>query len=397
MFSASAADLLKEVPVSSSSALAALHGTTAARLAAAGAVAGGLIAGVGIDGGAGADGDSFVDAEGYFTLRIGEVLSGRYRVVGYQGKGVFSNVLRVHDLADQDREYVVKVIRNKEVMRAAGLREAAFLKTLAANDPENRRHIVRLQACFDHKEHLCLVFEPMSMNLREFIRNLGGTGCSLMATRRCAKQLLTALKHLKRCRILHADIKPDNILVDEAMSKVLLCDFGSAASLDSPCEVTEYLASRYYRAPEVIVGLEYSEASDMWAAGTVLYELFTGKILFPGDSNNEMLRMMMEVCGEFRKKILRPGKFAYKHFDDTGAFLMKRKDPLTQQELRYPVHITEASKSLKQMLMASGTLSAYEMERVPAFCDLLLKMLTLDPAKRITPEDALKHPFIAQS
>ena len=103
---------------------------------------------------------------------------------------------------------------------------------------------------FEHKDHLCLVFEPMHMNLREVVKKLGGVGLNILAVKSFAKQMFTALRHMKRCNILHGDIKPDNILVNEQMNQVKICDLGSAGEIHK-CEITPYLVSRFYRAPEI--------------------------------------------------------------------------------------------------------------------------------------------------
>jgi serine/threonine-protein kinase PRP4 len=92
--------------------------------------------------------------------------------------------------------------------------------------------------------------------------------------------------------------------VNEAKNVLKLCDFGNAM-LAGMNEVTPYLVSRFYRAPEIILGLPYDHPLDMWSVGCCLYELYTGKVLFPGPSNNDMLRLHMELKGPFPKKMLR--------------------------------------------------------------------------------------------
>lgn len=100
--------------------------------------------------------------------------------------------------------------------------------------------------------------------------------------------------------------------------------------------ITPYLVSRFYRPPEVILGLPYGFPMDMWAIGCVVYELFTGKILFNGRTNNEMLRRMMDVKGPFPKKMLKKGAFTAKHFDSDPAlsFRSYEDDPVTRQPVR---------------------------------------------------------------
>ena len=108
-------------------------------------------------------------------------MDGRYRVVGNQGKGVFSTVLRVRDQGADNRELVIKVIRHNDVMRKAGEMELNFLNSIAAKDPEGKKYCVRILSHFIHADQLCLVFEPMHMNLREVVKKLGGTGLNIRA------------------------------------------------------------------------------------------------------------------------------------------------------------------------------------------------------------------------
>ena len=201
--------------------------------------------------------DNWDDAEGYYRVRIGEILDSRYNVYGYTGQGVFSNVIRARDQFRDDQDVAIKIIRNNEVMHKTGLRELEILKQLNAADEEDKYHCLRLFRHFFHKQHLCMVFEPLSMNLREVLKKYGKTvGLHIKAVRSYAQQLFFSLKHLKKCGILHADIKPDNILVNNSKLILKLCDFGSA-SYATENDITPYLVSRFYRAPEIILGLNY--------------------------------------------------------------------------------------------------------------------------------------------
>ena len=264
--------------------------------------------------------DSWDDAEGYYKYRAGDVLTDsvahrQFRVVGLQGSGVFSTVLRVREegAGAAEGELVVKVIRNNETMYKAGVREVEFLARIASFGTASsssssssastagpatapRKHIIALRHHFHHRNHLCLVFPPYAMDLRRIIKKFGSVGLSLPAVRMFGHQLLIALRCLSRAGVVHGDIKPDNILVSESLNDCALCDLGSA-SMVTECEVTPYLVSRFYRAPEVILGMAYGCGIDLWSVGCVLYELYTGKILFDGHSNNDMLGKVMELKG----------------------------------------------------------------------------------------------------
>ncbi|XP_025830519.1 serine/threonine-protein kinase PRP4 homolog [Agrilus planipennis] len=210
--------------------------------------------------------DNWDDTEGYYRVRIGENLDNRYTVYGHTGQGVFSSVVRARDQARGSQDVAVKIIRNNEIMHKTGLKELEVLKKLNDADAEDRFHCLRLFRHFFHKQHLCLVFEPLSMNLREVLKKYGkNVGLHIKAVRSYTQQLLLALKLLKKTGVLHADIKPDNILVNESKLVLKLCDFGSASYITDN-EITPYLVSRFYRAPEIILGIAYDYAIDMWSA-----------------------------------------------------------------------------------------------------------------------------------
>ena len=111
--------------------------------------------------------DNWDDAEGYYRVRIGEVLDTRYSVFGYTGQGVFSNVVRARDAMKTNQEVCIKIIRNNEIMHKTGLKELEILRRINDTDPDDKYHCIRLHRNFFHKQHLCMVFEPLSMNLRE--------------------------------------------------------------------------------------------------------------------------------------------------------------------------------------------------------------------------------------
>jgi serine/threonine-protein kinase PRP4 len=159
-------------------------------------------------------------------------------------------------------------------------------------------------------------------------------------------------------------------------------------------EITPYLCSRFYRPPEVMLGLPYEHPMDMWSVGCVVYELFTGRILFPGKTNNEMLKLMMAVKGPFPKKMLKRGEFVYKHFegDANMSFAMLEEDPVTGR----PVRRLVANPAVKHDFAALLAGQSPDRVKVAQLADLLERMMALDPDKRITPKEALRHPFIKE-
>uniref|UniRef100_A0A3P8XK19 Serine/threonine-protein kinase PRP4 homolog n=1 Tax=Esox lucius TaxID=8010 RepID=A0A3P8XK19_ESOLU len=311
--------------------------------------------------------DNWTDAEGYYRVNIGETLDKRYDVYGYTGQGMFSNVIRARDTARAGQDVAVKIIRNNELMQKTGLKELEFLKRLNDADPDDKFHCLRLFRHFYHKQHLCLVFEPLSMNLREVLKKYGkDVGLHIKAVRSYTQQLFLALKLLKRCNILHADIKPDNILVNESKTILKLCDFGSASHV-ADNDITPYLVSRFYRAPEIIIGKPYDYSIDMWSVGCTLYELYTGKILFPGSSNNHMIKLAMDLKGK-----------------------MPNKEKVTVMSTINP------TKDLLADMIGGQRLPEEQRKKVLVLKDLIDSTLMLDPAKRISINQALQHPFIQE-
>ena len=340
--------------------------------------------------------DDWDDQEGYFKVRVGEIMNARYEVSGTSGQGVFSNVVRARDLEQPGITVVIKIIRNNEVMHKHGLKEVEYLKRINDADPNDKLHCVRLFGSFYHKQHLCLAFEAMAMNLREVLRRYGrDIGLHAKAVRSYSHQLFLALKLLKKCNLIHADIKPDNILVNEQKNLLKLCDFGSA-SLSTENEITPYLVSRFYRAPEIIIGQTYDFAIDMWSIATTIFELYTGKICFPGKTNNEMLKLMQEMRGKMSTKQIKKGQFKDKHFDDNFNFLNVDIDKVTQRERVKVMNVIQPSRNLVSELTGKQQLTDAERKTVANLANLLERALHLDPAKRLSVSDALQHPFITE-
>ncbi|PKS06729.1 hypothetical protein jhhlp_006803 [Lomentospora prolificans] len=349
----------------------------------------------------GADGGGLledVDKDGYYKIRIGEVINGRYQVQTTLGKGMFSGVVRAVDITNKQLA-AIKIMRNNDALRKGGFTEIAILQKLNEADPDNRKHIVRFWRHFDHKGHLCMAFENLSLNLREVLKKFGNNvGINLNATRAYAHQIFVGLAHLRKCGIIHADLKPDNILVNESRNVLKICDLGTAIDkLDAATahnEITPYLVSRFYRAPEIMLGMPYDYAIDMWSIGCTLYELYTGKILFTGDSNNQMLKSIMEIRGKIAPKTYRRGELAAMHFDEKGNFVSVERDKILGKTTIKTLPLVKPTRDLRTRLMAaSNGMDDAEAGDLNHFIDLLEHCLALNPDKRIKPTEALKHPF----
>ncbi|OQR82710.1 serine/threonine protein kinase [Achlya hypogyna] len=342
------------------------------------------------------------DSDGYYRPTIGEMLNGDLRVVGQAGKGVFSTVLLCK--TPTDATVAVKLIRANDTMRDAAQTEIKLLREL--QEGHKSKYVVKLLSSFEHRNHMAMVFEPMQMNVREAMKKFGGRdGLSLKGVKVFCKQLLFGLDHLVKHNVVHADIKPDNMLLDEKGSMVKLCDFGSAfksTSADAH-DPTPYLVSRFYRAPEIILGLPYHHPVDMWSIGCCVYEMYTGKVLFPGQTNNEMLKLFMEIKGRFPGKLLRKHRTVYlekllmePHFDESLRFISREIDRVSAKPMLRVINNTNATKDLGAALLAARA-PTDDKKLVLDLKDLLDKIFALDPSKRISVKEALRHPFLQSS
>ncbi|KAK5132702.1 hypothetical protein LTR08_008746 [Meristemomyces frigidus] len=343
--------------------------------------------------------DNWDYPDGHYRIILGELLDGRYAVQQQIGKGTFATVVSAQD-TKTGASVAIKIAANNETMYKAGQKEMDFLQILNQHDPEDKKHIIRLLRHFDHKGHMCIVFEALSADLREVLKKFGrNVGLNLKAIRSYAQQMFMALAHMKKCQILHADLKPDNILVSDKRSVLKVCDLGTAAFADD-AEVTPYLVSRFYRAPEVILGMPFDYAIDMWSIGCTLFELYTGRIMFAGADNNQMLRAIQECRGKLPIRMLKKSSLGDKHFDLDGNFFSQERDALTGKTGVRQVHFNKLppGRDLRSRLSGNARgLAPAELREHASFVELMERCLQLDPARRITPGEALRHGFVAHA
>jgi serine/threonine protein kinase len=342
--------------------------------------------------------DDFDNSEGYLKYKIHTTLDDdRYEIIEELGKGMFANVFRARDTSQPNKLVAIKIIRNNDAMRVSGASEIRILEKLNEEDPHNKKHIVRFFGHFDYKQHLCMIFEDLGPNLRDILKRHGrDVGLNMPPLKQWSYQLFLGLAHLKKCMIVHADLKPDNILVTKDLKSVKICDLGTAADFRDNLDTTAYLASRFYRAPEVILGMKYDYGIDMWAIGCTLFELWTGKILFTGRNNNQMLKAIMEVKGNFSMKYLKKGEFSGKHFEDNGDFVSVDIDPKTQQWVTRKIKVIKPARGrdIKSRMKQVGDPKNFaEKKDVELLADLVEHCLTPSPDRRIKPEEALRSPF----
>lgn len=345
----------------------------------------------------------------YVNSVLGNKDGQRYLVLELLGKGTFGQVARCLNL--RTRELVaVKVIKGKEAYYSQSLMEITILDLLNRHyDPQDRHHVIRLYDTFQHQTHLCLVFELLSISLYDLLKQNKFRGLSTNLIRVFTTQLLDSLCLLSEAHIIHADLKPENIMLKDLDSpEIKMIDFGSACHDQKT--IFTYIQSRFYRSPEVIIGLPYTLSVDMWSLGCILAELFLGLPLFPGTSEYNQLNRIVELLGlppVYMMELGRHGAdFFNKTFDESGLkrYSLKTLEQYSQerntQELpskRYlplmPIVELIRTYPIPSKLTKPSEIQK-ELNNRLKFADFILGLLALNPLERWSPQQARLHPFI---
>mmetsp|Transcript_59098 Transcript_59098/g.190072 ORF Transcript_59098/g.190072 Transcript_59098/m.190072 type:complete len:241 (-) Transcript_59098:37-759(-) len=228
-----------------------------------------------------------------------------------------------------------------------------------------------------------------------------GGGLPVPTLAQYVRQLFQGLRVLRKLKVIHADLKPDNLLMTMNKAEIQICDFGSAMDVSEQVR-TAYAQPRYYRAPEIILGLPYDTQIDVWSAGATVFELATGRILFTGKTNNSMLKQMIDVCGGFPRRMAMEGEFSRKHFNSDGDFLHKDTDSITGEPEVVTAQVAKPPRPVLGLLQATlaapsaGVTQAVHDKWVTQLAELVGKCLTPDPLRRLEPTQALELPFFSK-
>uniref|UniRef100_A0A3B5R7H3 non-specific serine/threonine protein kinase n=1 Tax=Xiphophorus maculatus TaxID=8083 RepID=A0A3B5R7H3_XIPMA len=350
--------------------------------------------------------------EGDYQLVQHEVLcsmTNTYEVLEFLGRGTFGQVVKCWKRGTNEI-VAIKILKNHPSYARQGQIEVSILARLSTESADDY-NFVRAYECFQHKNHTCLVFEMLEQNLYDFLKQNKFSPLPLKYIRPVLQQVATALMKLKSLGLIHADLKPENImLVDPSRQpyRVKVIDFGSASHV-SKAVCSTYLQSRYYRAPEIILGLPFCEAIDMWSLGCVIAELFLGWPLYPGASEYDQIRYISQTQGLPAEYLLSAGTKTTRFFNrdpDSTYPLWRLKTP-EDHEAETGIKSKEARKyifncldDMAQVNMTSdleGSDMLAEKADRREFIDLLTKMLTIDADKRITPIETLNHSFVTMS
>lgn len=263
------------------------------------------------------------DSEGYYLVIPDAGLSSRYRISKVLGHGTFGKVVEANEVSQKD-PVAIKIIRSVPKYREAAKQEVRVLRTLRANDPTSKYRCLNMRDCFEFHKHVCIVTDLLGPSLFDFLKSNGYAPFPFMQIQNIAKQILTSVAFFHDLNIIHTDLKPENILLRDAAASshtftrvvkapptcanrfgttrqvlkscdVKIIDFGSAAFADD--KKATVVSTRHYRAPEAVLGLEWSFSCDMWSVGCILIELLTGNAIFQTHDNIEHLAMMQRLLG----------------------------------------------------------------------------------------------------
>ncbi|XP_063683307.1 MAPK/MAK/MRK overlapping kinase-like isoform X8 [Bolinopsis microptera] len=286
-----------------------------------------------------------------------------YRILGKKGEGTFSEVLKCQHIKDGNF-FAMKRMKQRytSIDQINNLREIQAMRRLSPHD-----NIVELKEVLFNKKTgiLSLICELMDQNLYELIR---GRKSYLPESdiRSYMFQLCKSIEHLHKNGIFHRDVKPENVLL--RAEKVKLGDFGSCRSVFSKQPYTEYISTRWYRAPEcVLTDGYYNHKMDIWSIGCVMYEIMTLHPLFPGANEVDQVAKIHDVLGTPSQSTLDKLR-KYKSRSLDFNFPYKRGTGLAKM-------IPFGSKDCRE---------------------LLLQLLVYDPDDRISARQAVRHPFFKE-
>ena len=278
------------------------------------------------------------------------------------GEGTYGVVYRAKDQKGQEI-YALKKIRlqaEEEGIPSTAIREISLLKEL------NHINIVKLYEVLHSVKKLTLVFEYVEQDLKKIIDSTNGKGLEMKYVKSFLYQLLKGVDYIHKHKVLHRDLKPQNLLINKD-NIVKIGDFGLARGYGIPVKnYTNEVVTLWYRPPDVLLGNKtYGTTVDMWSIGCIFAEMVLGKPLFTGNSESDQLKKIFEIMGTPNENYASQ----LKEFPEWGV-----------GENTFDNFPKKNFKEIFPNLDIEGI-------------DLLQKFLQLEPDKRISAEEALKHPF----
>ncbi|KAJ3416194.1 negative regulator of the PHO system [Chytridiales sp. JEL 0842] len=275
------------------------------------------------------------------------------------GEGTYATVYKGKNRLSGDVVALKEIhLDSEEGAPSTAIREISLMKELKHNN------IVRLYDVIHTERTLTLVFEYMDQDLKKFMDTQGVNGA--IGPHLCKTFMFQLLRGIAFChenRVLHRDLKPQNLLINQRM-ELKLADFGLARAFGIPVNTfSNEVVTLWYRAPDVLLGSRnYSTSIDIWSAGCIMAEMYSGKPMFPGKTNEDQLMKIFKLLGT-------PTEATWPHVSE-----------LPEYKKNFPAYPPQSLATKLPMLE-------------PLALDLLQRMIQYQPQLRISAKDALQHPY----
>lgn len=287
-------------------------------------------------------------------------LADRYQIEKKCGEGAYGKVYLATDLKNNSSVAIkkIKLASVEEGVPISSIREISLLKEL------NHKNIVQLRDIIHLENKIILVFEYVDQDLKQLLKSYSGQGLETKLYKSLLYQLLVGIQYVHKLKILHRDLKSENLLVSKD-GVLKIADFGLARGFGLPIKTFRNdVVSLWYRSPDILLGNEnYTVSVDMWSVGCIFAEMVNGSILFQAYSEKEQIKKIFSMLGTPDVKEIP----FYKTLSGWGEENWEMMKPMSWKEIC-------------PRLSDEGI-------------DLLSKLLRYDPEKRITASEALQHPF----
>ncbi|XP_061911417.1 mitogen-activated protein kinase 8 isoform X1 [Entelurus aequoreus] len=312
----------------------------------------------------------------YYSIDVGDstfMVLKRYQNLRPIGSGAQGIVCSAYD-HNLERNVAIKKLSRpfqNQTHAKRAYRELVLMKCVNHKNIIGLLHVFTPQKTLEEFQDVYLVMELMDANLCQVIQmELDHERLSYLLY-----QMLCGIKHLHAAGIIHRDLKPSNIVVKSDCTLKIL-DFGLARTAATGLLMTPYVVTRYYRAPEVILGMGYQANVDVWSVGCIMAEMVRGSVLFPGTDHIDQWNKVIEQLGT-----------------PSQEFLMKLNQSVRTYVENRPRYVGYSFEKLFPDVLFPAD-SEHNKLKASQARDLLSKMLVIDASKRISVDEALQHPYI---